>query len=154
MVVNDIWTFLHDPSQQWYLRSEMDHRTAYVFNTLSTPHTSCALPGEDLAERCYRALEDAEPAVTSGDPSACREALAEIDPTDRTDAAVLAPPEDTPPALREAIAALVAVADEARHDPDSVCGPRAEAWLAASQAARRRVIRMSLEMRVVVSIDT
>ena len=38
MAINDIWTFLHDPSQHWYLRSEMDHRSAYVFNTLSTPH--------------------------------------------------------------------------------------------------------------------
>src|SRR5690606_27658962 len=54
MVINDIWTFLHDPDQRWYLRSEMDHRSAYVFNTLSTPHGAAVLPGEDLAEQCYR----------------------------------------------------------------------------------------------------
>ena len=41
MVINDIWTFLHDPGQRWYLRSQMDHRSAYVFNTLSTPHGAC-----------------------------------------------------------------------------------------------------------------
>ncbi|MGI9577477.1 MAG: hypothetical protein ACR2OH_04720, partial [Microthrixaceae bacterium] len=53
MVINDIWTFLHDPGQQWFLRSDMDHRSAYVFNTLSTAHGSCTLPGEDVAEQCY-----------------------------------------------------------------------------------------------------
>jgi hypothetical protein len=143
MAINDIWTFLHDPSQRWYLRSEMDHRTAYVFNTLSTPHGSCALPGEDIAEQCYRSLEDAEAAVVSVDRTALGEAVA------------YAPPAlslDVPPALRAAIATMGVVADEARRDPDSVCGPRAEQWLAASRSARRRVVRMSLEMRAVVSI--
>ena len=144
MAINDIWTFLHDPSQHWYLRSEMDHRSAYVFNTLSTPHSSCALPGEDVAEQCYRALEDAESAVASGDRTAISEAVALAQP---------ALPAGVPPALRDAIAAMVAVADEARRDPAAVCGPRAEEWLAASRAARRRVVRMSLEMRMVVTLD-
>ena len=72
MAVNDIWTFLHDPDQRWYLRSDMDHRHAYVFNTLSTPHSACTLPGEDVAERCYRSLEDAEAAVARGDVAAAR----------------------------------------------------------------------------------
>ena len=47
MVINDIWTLLHDPDQRWYFRSDMDHRSAYVFDTLSTPHGACVLPGED-----------------------------------------------------------------------------------------------------------
>ena len=38
-------------------------------------------------------------------------------------------------------------------DPAAVCRGRAEAWCAASTAARRRVVRMSLEMRMVVSLD-
>jgi hypothetical protein len=57
------------------------------------------------------------------------------------------------PALRDAIATMAAVADEARRDPAAVCGASAEEWLAASRAARRRVIRMSLELRMVVSLE-
>ncbi len=83
MAINDIWTFLHDPSQRWFLRSDMDHRSAYVFNTLSTPHGSCTLPGEDLAERCYRSLEDAEAAVISGDAAALAEAVVAGGPASR-----------------------------------------------------------------------
>ncbi len=144
MTINDIWTFLHDPQQRWYLRSDMDPRSAYVFDTLSTPHGACALPGEDVAERCYRALEDAESAVMSGDVTALREAVSPAPP---------ALPTSVPPALRDAIAAMVAVADDARRDPTAVCGPRAEEWLAAARATRRRVVRMSLELRMVVSIE-
>ena len=144
MSTNDIWTFLHDPAQRWYLRSDMDHRSAYVFNTLSTAHGACALPGEDLAERLYRTLEDAEAAVTTGDGAALAEVVASVP------SAVTA---GVPPALREAIAAMVAVADDARRDPVGVCGPRSEEWLLTSRAARRRVIRMSLELRLVVSLD-
>ena len=27
-VINDIWHLLHDDAQQWYFRSDMDHRSA------------------------------------------------------------------------------------------------------------------------------
>ena len=145
MVVNDIWTFLHDPDQRWHLRSDMDHRRAYVFDTLSTPHSACTLPGEDLAERCYRSLEEAEAAVAAGDAAALIEAVASIvDPV---------PLVGVPLALRDAIDAMVSVADEAHRDPAHVCGEGAEGWLTRSREARRRVVRMSLEMRMVVSID-
>jgi hypothetical protein len=122
----------------------MDRRSAYVFNTLSTAHGSCALPGEDLAERLYCALEDAEAAVTSGDGAALESVVTSVPP---------AIPADVPPALRDAIAAMVAVVDDARRDPSAVCGHRSEEWQLASRAARRRVIRMSLELRMVVSLD-
>lgn len=145
MVINDIWTVLHHPDQRWYLRSDMDHRSAYVFNTLSTPHGACVLPGEAVAEHWYRSLEDAEHAIEAGDVAALTEAVS-------LDAPLL--PADVPSALRDAIAAMAALADEARIDPATVCGPRAEQWLASSRAARNRVIRMSLELRMVVSIDT
>jgi hypothetical protein len=145
MVINDIWAFLHDPGQRWYLRSELDHRSAYVFDTLSTAHGAGTLPGEEAAERCYRALEDAEAAVLDGDVTGLAETVA---PARNPDV-----PISAPPALRAAIAAMVAVADEAGNDPTTVCGERAEAWLAASRAARRRVIRRSLELRMVVSIQ-
>lgn len=145
MAVNDIWTFLHDPDQRWYLRSDMDHRRAYVFDTLSTAHSACTLPGEDVAERCYRSLEDAEAAVAAGDVSALVEAVSAV----RTPAT----PIDAPPALRDAIDAMAAAADEAHRDPARVIDDGAEAWLTRSRDARRRVVRMSLEMRMVVSID-
>lgn len=145
LAVNDIWTFLHHPDQRWYLRSDMDHRHAYVFDTLSTPHGACTLPGEDLAERCYRALEDAEGAVTAGDVTALVEAVASM--------RHLAMPIGVPPALHEAIDVVAAVVDVARTDPARVCGEEAETWLARSHAARRSLVRISLEMRMVVSID-
>lgn len=144
MTINDIWTFLHDDGQRWYLQSDMDHRRAYVFDTLSTPHGAGTLPGEDVAEQWYLALEAAEAAVAAGDVAACAEALAAVPPT---------LPADTPPALREAVTTMAAVADEARRDPAAVCGSAAEAWSASSRAARQRVVRMSLELRLVVSVD-
>ncbi|MFP5256649.1 MAG: hypothetical protein ACLGI8_12475 [Acidimicrobiia bacterium] len=144
MATNDIWTFLHDPGQRWYLRSEMDHRSAYVFNTLSTAHGSCALPGEDLAEALYRSLEEAEAAVAKADPDALRSAR----PPDASE-----PPPSVPPALSAAIAEMAAVLEAAPRDAAAVCGPRAEGWLSSARAARRRVVRMSLEMRMVASLD-
>jgi hypothetical protein len=145
MAINDIWTFLHHPDQRWYLRSDMDHRSGYVFDTLSTAHGACTLPGEDVAERWYRSLEDAEEAVTAGDVAALVEATA---PVGHSGA-----PAETPPALRAAIDAMAVVAGEAHADPVATCGDGAEEWLTRSRAERRRVVRMSLELRMVVSID-
>lgn len=145
MVINDIWTFLHDPGQRWFLRSQMDHTSAYLFNTLSTAHGAGTLPGEDVAERGYRALEATEAAVAAGDPIALADAVA---PARHLDL-----PDDTTPALRDAMAEMAAVAADAHRDPEATCGERAEAWTAASLAARGRVIRRSIELRMVVSVD-
>lgn len=145
MAINDIWTFLHDPGQRWFLRSDMDHRSAYVFDTLSTPHGSCTLPGEEAAERCYRCLEDAESAARSGDAETLAAAASQ--------AAGVVAPNDAPRALQESLSRMVAVAEAASHDPAGACGEGSEAWLAASRAARRRVVRMSLELRMVVSLE-
>ncbi len=145
LAINDIWTFLHDDDQRWYFRSEMDHRTGYVFNTLSTPHGSGVLPGEDVAEWCYRALEDAESAVGAGDVDGL---VAAVTAAGRPELSV-----PTTPALRDAVGAMTAALDDAAANPASVCGDRSEEWLAASRAARRQVVRMSLEMRLVVSVE-
>ncbi|MBX3314927.1 MAG: hypothetical protein KF906_11460 [Actinobacteria bacterium] len=144
MVINDIWTFLHDPGQRWYLRSEMDHRQAYVFDTLSTPHGACTLPGEDVAEQCCRSLVAAEAAVADGDVDGLAEALATVGPVDV--------PEMAPPALRAAVSAMAVLLREAGDDPAGVIAD-GEAWSERSRAARRRVVRMSLELRLVVSLD-
>ena len=145
LAINDIWMFLHDDAQQWYFRSDMDHRHAYVFNTLSTAHGAGVLPGEDVAEWCYRVLEAAESAVARGDAEALLEAACAPGRPDL--------PVPITPALREAVEAMLVLVDEAVQDPVAVCGERAELWAAASLAARRRVVRMSLEMRMVVSVD-
>lgn len=143
-VINDIWTFLHDDDQRWYFRSDIDHRSAYVFNTLSTAHGAGVLPGEDLAEWCYLALESAEEAAERGDVAAVASAVAFQGRPDRSELA--------PPALDDAIDALLTVLDEAASDPAAVCDASGD-WVARSRAARRGVVRMSIEMRMVVSIE-
>jgi hypothetical protein len=123
----------------------MDHRSAYLFNTLSTPHGAAVLPGEDVAEACYLALEAGEAAVADGDLAALSGAVSVARPD---------LPEGVTPALREAISAMVAVIDDAAGEPEAVCGQRAEEWSAAARDARRRVVRMSLELRLVVSVES
>lgn len=144
LVINDIWSFLHDEDQRWYFRSEMDHRNAYVFNTLCTAHGAGTLPGEDVAERCYLMLEAAEAAVAAGDAAALTSALPA--------AAELRRPQYTTPALADAIETMLTLVDDATTAPNEVCRERAETWVMASRSARRRVVRMSLELRMVVSI--
>ena len=143
LVINDIWTFLYDGGQRWYLRSQMDHQSAYVFNTLSTPHGSCTLPGEGAAEGWYRAAEAAEAAVEAGDVHALTKSLS---------APPAGVPLGTPRSLAEAVACVAAVMDEARSNPAAVCGDGAGEWLAESRAARLPLVRMSLELRMVVSV--
>ena len=146
LAVNDIWTFMYDPEQQWYFRSEMDYRSAYVFDTLSTPHGAAVLPGEETAERCYLALRAAESAATRGQVAELTEVLAE--------ARSIKSPELTTPALGKAITEMLNVLNEARIDPAAVCGAGAEQWVASSKAARQSVVRMSLELRLVVSVTS
>ena len=145
LAINDIWSFLHHDTQQWYFRSDMDHRSAYVFNTLSTPHGAGTLPGEEIAEQCYLVLEAAEEAVADGDASRLLEVASPGRP--------ITAPEGTTPPLVEAITAMHGLIIDAADHPDAVCGDRAEAWTVASRAARQRVVRMSLELRMVVSLD-
>ncbi len=141
--INDIWTFLHDPRQEWYFRSEMDHATAYVFNTTSTAHGSGALIGEDEAEECYLLLARAEGAIEGGDVTELRRIL---DCEDR-------PRPHTTPALGRAIDLMAELIESARRNPDHARGVGAAAWLASSRKARYGVVRNSLELRLVVSID-
>lgn len=145
LAINDIWMFLHDDAQRWYFRSDMDHRNAYVFNTLSTPHGAGTLPGEDVAQWCYRALEAAESAAERGDVSGVVEA---VSAPGRADLAEL-----VTPALHNAIAAMVSLLDEAGADPVAAAGGQLSGWLERSRASRRAVVRMSLEMRMVVTVD-
>ncbi|MGB3055412.1 MAG: hypothetical protein WBB52_11220 [Acidimicrobiales bacterium] len=142
-VVNDIWTFAHHPDQRWFFRSEMDQRSAYVFNTLSTPHASAVLPGEDVAERCYLGLEAIEVALEVGDVAAAARLVSELDGCEV--------PVSAPPALRQAIDEMVDVITRA--GSVSVMDVRQrQRWLDRARSARRSVLRMSLELRLVVSV--
>jgi hypothetical protein len=144
MEINDIWAFLHDDAQEWYFRSDMDHRSAWVFNTLSTPHGSGVLPGEDVAAQLVRAVDAAESAAGQGDAAAVAAAVAEV--------VQLEVPAGVPAPLVPAIDELLAVCRAAAGDPAGVAAGQADGWAGRAQAATRRVVRMSLELRLVVSV--
>lgn len=133
---NDIWTFLHDERQRWYFTSGLDSNTAYVFETLSTPHASFVLPGEQWAADRYRRLTAAIDAVRRHDDVALAHALA-----DDPEHADLPEPATAP--LRRAIEDMDARLAEAR------AGARNDLWLERASTAADRVIRKSLEMRAV-----
>jgi hypothetical protein len=122
--MNDIWTYLHDPAQQWYFTSEMDSRRAYVFNTLGNPHGSCTLPGEAVAEQCYKALQAAMRAEDFVVPD------------------IAALPADCTAPLRKAIDNMIALLDEFKVQP-------AADWQQRALAAMDSVVRKSIEMRTV-----
>jgi hypothetical protein len=139
-VINDIWTFLYDPGQRWHFRSEMDHQSAYLFDTLGTPHGAGVLPDEDIAERCSLALVAAESAAERGDAAELNDIL--------SDPALLEVPDRATPALRVAIGELQSLIADALTAPTAVSEP----WIARSRSARERVVRMSLEMRLVATV--
>lgn len=122
--VNDIWTYLHDPGQQWYFTSALDSRRAYVFNTLGNPHGSFILPGEAHAEACYKALQAAMRAEDFALPD------------------VSSLPADCTVPLRKAIDTMIALLQEVKQQP-------AADWQARALAAMDRMVRKSIEMRLV-----
>jgi hypothetical protein len=143
MRVNDIWTFLHDEAQRWYFTSEIDAGTAYVFETLSTPHGAFILPGEDRAEARYRRLTAAVDAVQRRDEPSALRALRPHEPDDAHGEPVTAP-------LRRAIAAMDAALAEGFDKSAALCrGEDPSRWCARASEAANRVVRKSLEMRAV-----
>ncbi|MEL7209678.1 MAG: hypothetical protein AAGK32_15820, partial [Actinomycetota bacterium] len=137
--VNDIWQCLHDPAHRWWYRAAPALGDAYVFDTLSTPHTSFVLPGEDVAADRYRRLGEVAEAVGAGDLDQARRVAGETRSGDAT-AAVTTP-------LREAIRAMDGVLDQV----DGLVPAGAEAWTDRAENAREAVVRRSLELRAVVT---
>ena len=111
---------------------------------MSTPHGAGVLPGEDLAAQCVVALEQAELAIERGDAAALVEA--------GTGVAGASIPEGVPVPLRAAIERMLHLCGSAAGDPAGTLGAGAGEWLASAAAARRTVVRMSLELRLVVSV--
>lgn len=136
--VNDIWAFLHDEAQEWYFHSELGLGQAYVFDTLSTPHGSCVLPGEEDAADRYRRLAAAEAAIGDRDTSALRATVAGRDSSDVPTTS-----------LRRAIATMDALLDEAATQPEQLTATNGRHWLRRSEAARAAVVRSSIELRAV-----
>ena len=135
--VNDIWTFLPDPAQEWYFRSEMDHDQAYVFDTLGEPHGATSLPGEDVLEALYLALGRGIEALAAGDREAARKAA---------DVVIPELPEVATAPVRVAadqMATLLAELGDGDAPGD---------WTARADRARDAVIRKSIEMRMVATL--
>lgn len=136
--VNDIWAFLHDEAQEWYFHSELGLGQAYVFDTLSTAHGSCVLPGEEVAADRYRRLAAAATAIGDRDPDALHAAVAGRRASDVPTAS-----------LQRAIATMDALLDEAGSQADLLSAGHAHDWLRRSEAARAAVVRSSIELRAV-----
>ena len=134
--VNDIWAFLHNDAQQWYFSADMDATRAYVFDTLGTPHGAVILPGEALAEQCYKQLQKCRQAVENKDLAALH--AASIVP-------VLELPHDTTAPLRRAISTLHALLEQAH---TSLQLPN-ESWCHLADLAIDKLVRKSIEMRAV-----
>lgn len=140
--INDLWTLLHDRQQRWYFSSQLDSTTAYVFNTLGTPHAAFVLPGEQRAEVLYRRIRDALDALERGDEGALRDAADGPDDDHGPEPATLS--------LRRAIEQMQRVLAEARTNAHGLCdGDGAADWRTRARRASDRVIRKSLEMRVI-----
>jgi hypothetical protein len=139
--VNHVWSFLHDPAHRWYFDSEMGPTTAWAFETLATPHVSFVLPGEDLAEARYRALDDARAALDARDAAALARAAARERPE---------PGDGVTIPLRRAIAEMDALLDEGAERAQALCRGDDEAdWRERARRARQRVVRKSIELRAV-----
>lgn len=139
---NDIWTFLHDPGQQWYIHSDMDSSHGYVFDTLGLPHGACVLPGEAALEALYRKLARACDAIACDDAGALEAAV-------KPDVGPL--PLATTAPIRAAHHAMTNLLEEAQPRAAALCAD-GDDWTGRAKAAMDRVIRRSVEMRVVATL--
>jgi hypothetical protein len=140
---NDIWTFLHDPKQQWYFSSEMNNDNAYVFDTLGMAHGAAVLPGEKQAEQYFLRV------------SACQKALKEANretfKENATKAKLDLPANMTKP-LTIAIANLELVLENAAKNAEAIFiegSSGASEWSKNAEAAKKVLIRRSIELRAV-----
>lgn len=134
--VNDIWQFLYDPGQRWWFTGDFGPDRAYVFQTLSTPHASAILPGEDAAEVRWRQLVAVASALATGDLAAAHTAA---EPAPAPAGPLTAPLQAAITQMDTLLAA--AAAWTALPDPAP--------WIAQADAARNSVTRKSLELRAV-----
>lgn len=126
----DIWWFRHDPAQRWQFRSTTGLGDAWVFDTLSTPHCSFVVPGEEVAAEGFEMVDAAVDAVLAGESVRPGSAL-------RSGRAGTV-------ALQDAIDDLQSVLDHGRRlrpgDPH-------DRWVERARQAQHAVMRMSVEVR-------
>jgi len=139
--VNDIWTFLHHPEQSWYFTEDMGPERAYLFDTLSTPHGAFILPGEDRAELLYLRLREARKFVELKDVAALQGLVTKVQPETKN---------PITKSLSDAIAALENCLAEAAERAHALCsGAESADWDTRAASAMDRVVRKSMEMRVI-----
>jgi hypothetical protein len=142
--INDIWTFLPDPAQEWYFRSFMRSDQGYVFDTLGEPHGACILPGEGALEQLYLDLGRAREAIAAADADVLRGVAGPELP---------ALPEVTTKPIREAWLRMTELLREARRQAAELC-TSGEPWCSRARAAMDAVIRKSIEMRLVATLTS
>ncbi len=138
-VVNDIWKFLYDDAQRWFVRTDMGPGQGYVFDTLGTAHGAAVLPGEDLLERLYLALEHRCAVLEAGDADV---------PADVGSRSL---PVDAPLSIRGSAERMSALLDAAP-DRDAAGGGAIAGWCADARLAMSGVIRRSIEMRLMATL--
>lgn len=137
--VNDIWNFLHDPDQQWNIRSDMESDQGYIFDTLGTPHGAAVLTGEDALEELYLALHRRCEAHERGATAALS-----------THTPALRPPTEATPTILETWHRMAALIEQADKSPAGEVS--ADEWCRQAQAAMDAVIRRSVELRLVATL--
>jgi hypothetical protein len=143
--VNDIWNFLHNDEQAWYIRSNMESDQGYLFDTLGTPHGAGILPGEPALEELSLALGALDDAFGRGDTGAVESIAA--------DQGQRQSPTEATPEIQQAwqrMSDLVDAATAVLADP--VGEPGVADWCTQASAASGAVIRKSVELRLVASV--
>ena len=59
----DVWHIIHGKQQEWYFYSDMNHTQGYAFSTLDGAHTSCSLPGEEIASLLFEHINSIVDAI-------------------------------------------------------------------------------------------
>ncbi len=139
--VNDIWNFLHHEDQRWYIRTDMTSMHGYVFDTLGTPHGAAVLAGEPTLEAHMCTLGAIRDLLARDDEAGARDAAA-------THAAP-ALPTGTPATIASAARTMADLIAEATAAADDASWTD---WTTRADAAIDRVIRRSIELRLVASV--
>ena len=142
--INDIWRFLYHGDQEWFVRTEMDSRQGYLFNTLGTAHGAACLAGEDALAPLFLALSEAVGAIESGDAVPALTAI---------DVSTPEPPYDASGPIRDGWKRLTQQIGRANA---MIAGSGSDAgwedWRTQTVEVLDSVVRRSVELRLVASV--
>lgn len=142
--INDIWRFLHHEDQRWFVRTDMDSRQGYLFNTLGTAHGAACLRGEDALAPLWQALSEAVGAIDAGGAAPAVTAIEVSTPE---------PPDDATHTIRDGWTQLAEQIDRANAmiaepGPDA----RWQDWRTETRAVLESLVRRSIELRLVATV--